>query len=274
MVAYLHERFPIGGVGLISVIFSLLAMGPSRVTFDQRWFTQVGLLALAFAAFLLRQRVTDEFKDKHHDDMNFPTRPFQRGLIDARSLIIMGALALITEITSVFLLGGTTSLLWYLPALAYSVLMAREFMMPRWLNMHFTMYFLLHEVIFVLFALWISKTFWTTPTVNTIAWAVAFTAVMMSIEVARKFELRRDSKETVVMDTYVAVWGRDNALMALQGLIMTAGIALAYTESSILFAVVSAAASICLNLFVLSDKLVKTIVAINLALLSLAGVLL
>jgi 4-hydroxybenzoate polyprenyltransferase len=271
---YLRERFPIAGVGLISVGFALLAIGQRPMLFDQRWFIQVSMLALVFAAFLLRQRVTDEFKDKHHDDVNFPTRPFQQGRISARSLICMGALALVIEIVAVLLLGGSVAFGWYLPILLYSMLMAREFGVSKWLGTHFTLYFLLHEIIFILFALWISQILWAAPLVKAIARATAFTMIMMSVEIARKYELRRDSKGRVVPDTYLAVWGRSYTLVALEGLVMTAGLLLAYAESSLVFAVIAAAVALCLNLFTLRDRQVQALVAINLLALSCAGVVL
>lgn len=271
---YFQERFPIAGVAFISISFALFAMILHQGHSEKPWLLQIVLLSIAFAAFLLRQRVTDEFKDKHHDKKHFPSRPFQRKLISAKGLVVLGIFAFLIELTAVFFIGGVLSLAWYLPVLAYSLLMAKEFFVGTWLNRHFTTYFLLHEIIFIWFAIWLFKIMAAPFGPDTFAWAAAFACAMMSLEVARKFELRRNSKGKVVKDTYSAVWGRDNTLQALQLLVMTTGIALAYAESSIIFAVISATASLVLSLFTMRDTFVKVVVALHLSLLLLAGVLL
>lgn len=233
---------------MLGIIFALFILGLSRHATISEFIIRLGILSMLFGALLLRQRVTDEFKDNRHDARYYPSRPFQRGIISKNDLSVLGISALLTELAMVYLLGGIYGLGWYMPALVFSLLMAKEFFLREWLDAHFTIYFLFHEAVFVFLGLWAIKLMSAPLNSVTFAWMVAFICAMMCIEVVRKFEIRRDTKGTVVKDTYTAVWGESATRSLLELLVMVLGVALAYAESSIAVAVVAALTALVLNL--------------------------
>lgn len=274
LVVYFKERFPLAGVLLISLGFAFLAAGVAQKPVDYSLLPTTGLFGLFFAAFLLRQRVTDEFKDLRHDTLYFPNRPLQRGAITRRDLIVIGGVAMTVEFVSAVYISGIVSFGWYCLVLLYSLLMAKEFFVARWLESHFTLYFVLHEVIFIWIGIWILMAAKLSVSTATLAWVVALVAAMSSVEVARKYELRRDSSDQIVKDTYLAVWGEAATRNVLQLLIMTSGIALAYFLSSLLFAAMAAVAALTLSIPKLRVKDVKIVVAAYFILASLASLIL
>ena len=260
LLTYFNERFPPAGVAFISLTVALYATGLIDGQISQSQLIPMAAVAVAFAAFLLRQRVVDEFKDKAHDDTNFPDRPYQRGLIDDRSLILLGVMALCVELAAVYAVGGIISLLWYAPVLLYSVLMWKEFLARRWLEQRFTTYFLLHEIVFVLYGIWIYKSFGLELNNEVLAWIISFTAAMMAIEIGRKYSLRLDPRGAVVKDTYVAVWGRQATITAASLLLLAAGIGLAYAEHTLWLAALPAIAVPALKIMRDRDTLIKLLI--------------
>ena len=171
-------------------------------------------MATAMFFFLMRQRATDEFKDAGHDDTNYPNRPIQRGVVTRSQVRNLGLLALAAELASVMvagmLAGNPTSVVWYLPFLAYSGLTAVEFFAGSWLNRHFNLYFLSHQGIFVVYAIWVFAVFGTALSP---ASTLGFVFVMMTVEIARKYEVRLDPAGLPVRDTYLTVWGAKTSLI-------------------------------------------------------------
>lgn len=154
----------------------------------------------------------DEFKDRGHDDTHYPNRPVQRGLIAPRTLIRVGVSAFIVELSAVItisnLSGSWLSLISYLGVLAFSALTFVEFFVPNWLNRHFTIYFLTHQIIFAFLFVWGQTIFGFSDLIGAITHGLAFMLVMAALEVMRKFEIRTNTAGEVVPDTYLAVWGR------------------------------------------------------------------
>ena len=209
---YLRERFPLAAVITLAVgTGAMLSAASSRSGFAIDKLAFAGLMALAFTAFLLRQRVMDEFKDRGHDNSNYPNRPVQRGAITVPTLIWLGAFAFGLEVATVGLLaviGNPASALAYLGVIAFSLLTAFEFFAPEWLNKHFNIYFASHQLIFAFFWLWAITVFDQSITLPLAASGLAFILGMAAIEVMRKFEIRKNTAGEVVADTYLAVWGR------------------------------------------------------------------
>ena len=236
---YLKERFPLPLVLLLAAGYSLFLVGISAPV-DNTIMT-ASLTALAFTAFLLRQRVTDEFKDLTHDTKNYPTRPLQRGLVSKQQLITLGMLSLGIEFLAVFAVGGLYSLLWYLPVFIFTLLMAFEFFASNWLEKHFTLYFLLHQLVFIGFIIWFFGATNTPVSPAALASAVAFLLTMCSVEIVRKFEIRRDAKKKVVLDTYPAVWGRALSIVILAACVIGSGALLVYASGNVYPLVISVA---------------------------------
>lgn len=274
LYVYFQERFPLPGVLFISVSFALLALSPADSSITSSWLIKFTVLVVLFLALLLRQRVTDEFKDMQHDTKNYPDRPYQRGLINKNNLLTLLYIALALELLMAFFLSGIHHFGWYLLVFGYSLLMAKEFFAAKWLEVHFTSYFLVHELIFVLIAVWIAIVMNLPGTAVTFSWMVAFVTVMMSIEIARKFERRRDKKGREVRDTYTSVWGETATRSALELLVLTSGIALSYAEQSLSFALLAASVGLALNLMQPKTSILQLILGSYVLVVGVMGVLL
>lgn len=242
ILIYIQERFPVIPVLLFTFGYSALAIGvasgsnPWSKDYTLAIFT-LALLSSVFFFFLLRQRTIDEFRDAKHDLKNYPDRPVPRGLISKKQLLILGGFALFIEWVSVYLLGASliTS---YVFVFAYSLLMAKEFFVSEWLNKHFTFYFLVHEIIFLLFGAFfiivINLSFLDFSPL-TLSALVVLVSAPASIEIIRKFKPRYDKTGRAVADTYSTVWGRNNALLVLMGLSVSTGLGLFLIKNSIYF---------------------------------------
>lgn len=242
ILQYLNERFPIPPVILFALGYAVLAIGLTSATNIWRYNSQSSLanlllLSCVFFFFLLRQRAIDEFRDAKHDLKYFPDRPVPRGLISRKQVLVLGLCALILEVISAYLV-GQKALGFYLLFFFYSLLTAKEFFVPKWLDKHFTIYFLLHEVIFLLLGLFfvfaLSLHIFNVNS-NLLISLVVLTASPMSIEVIRKFRPRYDKSNKAVADTYSTVWGRRNALLVLISLSFVVGIGLFMLKHSNFF---------------------------------------
>ncbi len=217
---YFRERFPLPVVITLSVgtAIWLVATSTTEVPTQTNYFITF-LITVAFTAFLLRQRVMDEFKDRSHDDANYPNRPVQRGVITHKQLKPIGFIAFLIELSAVSSIAIFTnswfSLLAYLAVLIFSTLTAYEFFAAQWLNRHFTLYFLSHQLIFVFFYLWSLTIFGVQYSIQAVLNGLAFILSMAALEVMRKFEIRKNASGEVVQDTYLAVWGRPVSVAVL-----------------------------------------------------------
>lgn len=242
IILYIKERFPVPSVLLFALGYTALALGLSShnniwIQNSQSSFISLFLLSSVFFFFLLRQRAIDEFRDANHDMKYFPDRPVPRGLVSRKQVLYLGLFALVIELTSAYMVGQKVLGL-YLIVFLYSLLMAKEFFIPRWLDKHFTIYFLIHEVIFLLFGIFFISAVSSqraTFSFQTIVILAILTFAPMSIEVMRKFKPRYDKSGRAVEDTYSTVWGRSNALFVLIGLSLIVGLGLAFFKQSFIF---------------------------------------
>lgn len=216
---YFAERFPIGLTATHAFATSAMLVGiaaQNQPLTDRIWST-LGITS-TFFFFMLRMRVTDEFKDRSHDDTNYPNRPVQRGIISTPQLITLGSLALVAELIVAFMSGFATghpiSILWHLGILGYSVLTHFEFFAKAFLERHFNFYFLLHQQIFILYPVWVLSIWSTEVDLATFGAACAFVLYMAAMEIVRKYEIRRSPEGHIVMDTYLSVW-RTGAFWAM-----------------------------------------------------------
>ena len=188
LTAYLRERFPLPTVLTLAAgtAFLLVGIATDSVQSPARW-TVAGFVLAVVVAFLLRTRVTDEFKDRSHDDHHYPDRPVQRGAIDRGTLVRIGLAAFAVELGAVYATGvaagNAGAWVWYLPVVGYSALTAAEFFVPRWLARHFTLYFLSHQVIFVFFAVWAFALFSVGPSFIAVYATTGFVAAMAIVEI-------------------------------------------------------------------------------------------
>lgn len=269
IIKYIKARFPIFPAFLFSLGYAALAIGSSLS--DNFWINNLtqGLktllsLTFLFFFFLLKQRIIDEFRDEKHDLKNFPSRPLPQGLISKNQLIILGLPVFFLELLLSFILGFYNI---YFLILVYTFLMAREFFMPRWLDRHFTIYFLIHEMIFLLFGIYfISVANHFTPPISIKFLQTIFIliATPMNIEIIRKFSPRFDSKGITVADTYSSVWGRKNTLIILAALSFCVSLVLTIIKSNFIFLIFSLLTILSWRICRFkSDKTIRLIGVIN-----------
>lgn len=205
--AYLAERFPLAitSVHALATAAFLVAIASTETNH---------LLTLAVAGsfffFMLRMRVTDEFKDSHHDDQHYPNRPVQRGIITRKQLVVIGVAAFAAEISCALAAGwlteNITATSFYALIIGFSVLTRFEFFVPEFLERHFNLYFLSHQAIFILYPIWIFNLVKTEVTWQSIFLALAFILFMANMEIMRKYEIRINPAGEAVQDTYLTVW--------------------------------------------------------------------
>lgn len=158
--------------------------------------------------FLFRLRIFDEFKDFDHDQQFYPERPVPRGLVTLSELKKVGFVVIGLELV-LSLYKGTTSILLYLIAFGYSLLMLKEFFVREWLRGHFTIYVVSHEILaiplfYYIYSLNLSS---FTELLNPVllTHAIFQTAILFSLEVTRK--IRPKALEIASRDTYTARYG-------------------------------------------------------------------
>lgn len=263
---YLNDRFPIIPVLLFAFGYGALGVGLSidniRINYAYALRTLI-LFSFVFLFFLLRQRVTDEFKDAEHDKRNFPDRPVPRGLISKKDLVLLGIFALVFEFICVLLL-GKNFLLIYFSVFLYSLLMAKEFFAGDWLNKHFNIYLFSHELIFILFGIFFISinNYENNPLILLIKVLILFTAPV-SIEVIRKFSPRTNKEGVPVADTYTTVWGRGKTIFILIFLNLLCSLFLTVVKDSYIFILFGLLISAVILFGRKSDKVITTFGALN-----------
>lgn len=226
LATYFAERFPLPVTLALSLGTSMLFIGSLTNPDESDYLLKTGLVSIAFFNFMLRSRITDEFKDFKHDGSNYPNRPLQRGVVSKKILIAIGFTALAIELASIFAVFSLSRIpeqsYLYLPMLGFSALLAVEFFAPNWLERHFNIYFLSHQSIFFTFWIWLPSLF--EVHIDATAQGVLFGSIlfMVAVEVARKYEIRLDPDGSPVKDTYLTVWGKAGSIF-VSSLSMLAG---------------------------------------------------
>lgn len=264
---YFAERFPIGLTATHAFATSAMLVGIAalnRPIYERIW--SATAITITFFFFMLRMRVTDEFKDRSHDNRNYPNRPVQRGIITTRQLISIGIIALTTELGFAFAAGVSTghpiAIIWHLSILGYSVLTHFEFFAKAFLERHFNFYFLIHQLIFILYPVWVFSIWNTEINPKSLAGAIAFVGFMSAMEIVRKYEIRRDPAGEIVMDTYLGVW-KAGAFWAMFAITAIGGWLIHFAGGNLLHTVISLA--ICLMLIAVRQKTdqVRALVALG-----------
>ena len=197
--AYLAERFPLASHGLlIAAYYSSNQFLARTLTEPGRpmhydWTTLLG--AVTLLCFFFHLRVFDEHKDYAEDLVHYPHRVLQSGAVTLRHLKMLGGLAIATEIVLSALRGPAAFVAW-LAAFLFSVLMLKEFFVPRWLKRHFLVYAVSHLLVMPLLALMVfsfatGRWPWEAPFwFGVYAWVGFF--VTFNWEVSRKIRAPED----------------------------------------------------------------------------------
>ncbi len=263
---YLNERFPIPVSATLAIATAAYLVGCLDGARNlSAVLGELVLVAIAFLSFMLRMRVTDEFKDLGHDNSNYPNRPVQRGAITKRQLITIGVISGAAEVSAVaiFALGDHWSVVigWYLAVVAFSVLTRFEFFAKEFLERHFTLYFLVHQGIFLIYPIWIATRYGTDAQQAALG-ILGFVAVMAAMEIVRKYEIRRNPAGEVVADTYIAVWGKASFWILLT-LLQISSAALFVISSNLWFAAFAIASIAGLILIRNRHEAVRAIAAVT-----------
>ena len=206
---YQNERFPFLSNGLLIACFSFSAISYSRICRGVEGFISwphYGVVIFTTILLFYLLRVFDEFKDQE-DDANFRKHlPVPRGLISLRELGITGILVVILQIifNGIFL---PQLLFLYFVALAYMLLMAKEFFISSWLKRHQFWYVVSHMFIIPIIDIYASGSDWLLSGVSApkglgLFFLVSFMNGIV-IEVGRKIK----NAEREEFNTYTTMMG-------------------------------------------------------------------
>jgi hypothetical protein len=141
---FARERFPPATHLPMVALFALANAGVAA----PEWQLRLTLAAAVTLSFFFRLRLFDEIKDFAVDRAVNPERPLARGMLHVRELqlvsagLAVGELALCATLSSAA--AGTHAV-----AVAYSLLMYREFFIGQWLRRHLATYAVTHTIVTV-----------------------------------------------------------------------------------------------------------------------------
>ncbi|QNK62733.1 UbiA family prenyltransferase [Pedobacter sp. PAMC26386] len=153
--AYFKERFPPVNMLLFAILFFTAYSVASYFSVQhinpgyKNW---VGVIAVI--SFFFRLRVFDEVKDLQLDNINHPGRVLQSGRISLKQLFLLSAVVSIAEPIWSYWCGPTTLICWVV-ALSYSILMRYEFFISSFLKPRLFLYACTHMLIMPLIMLWV-----------------------------------------------------------------------------------------------------------------------
>jgi 4-hydroxybenzoate polyprenyltransferase len=180
---------------------------------------------LGTVAFFFKLRLYDEIKDYELDLVINPTRPLARGLVTHRDLYKGIVLCIALELV-LFGLQGPATLAAIAIAIAYSLLMYKEFFIRDLIRPHLTTYAVSHTVVSALLSLALISAF---THVN--AWQLSREAQLFALNswcLFNIFEFGRktftSSEEREGVESYSKIFGRYGAV----GLVVSMAIASAY----------------------------------------------
>lgn len=218
---YQRERFPLLGHGPLIAAFSFSALSFSMLLRDRMTLPDAQPVIVAFVTallFFLQLRIADEFKDFEEDHRYRPYRAVPRGLVTLRELGVLGILAAVVQLSLALWLRPSLVLLLTV-AWAYLFLMSKEFFAPVWLKAHPILYMISHMVIIPLVDLYATACDWWVANAGVPRGLIWFLVVSyfngLVIEIGRK--IRGPKEEETGVNTYSALWGRCNAVLAWVG---------------------------------------------------------
>jgi len=220
---YFGERFPLQQHSLLIGVFCFAVSAYARALRGSFGWPPTYPLVAAFVTALLlflQLRIFDEFKDFAEDARYRPYRPVPRGIVTLRELGWLWAIAAAVQLAFSVTLGltvlGTLVLAW-----GYSLLMAREFFMRRWLKAHPLLYMGSHMLVIPLIVLHVAACATRQLQIVDLAWlGAASYASFCVFEIGRKIRAPADEREGVEM--YSALWGLSRAVLAWLGVLVVA----------------------------------------------------
>ncbi|MEN8142124.1 MAG: UbiA family prenyltransferase [Thermodesulfobacteriota bacterium] len=212
LLAYSAERFPLINHGLLIVSYyssnQFLAQILENPGNPVKYSGHTLLGAITVFCMFLHLRVFDEHKDYEEDCRHYPKRLLSRGIITLSHLKVIGFIAIATELILSYI-RGWEAFCAVLIAIAFSLLMLKEFFVGNWLKHHFLVYAFSHMLIMPLFAL-VAFSFttgrfpWQAPPWF---WLYAFVGFFVTFnwEISRK--IRAPEDEIPGVDSYSKIFG-------------------------------------------------------------------
>lgn len=220
--AYLGERFPLAGHGLLIVSYyssnQFLARTLENPGRPMHYDVTSVLGALTLFLFFFHLRVFDEHKDFDADARHHPERLLQRGVITLGELRRLGVGAIAVQAVAAALASPAALAAWA-AAFAFSLLMRVEFFAGDWLRRRFLLYAGSHLLVMPLLALMVysfatGRWPWQAPGWFLVyAWVGFF--VTLNWEISRK--IRAPEDEIAGLDTYSRIFGTYGAAYAVLG---------------------------------------------------------
>ncbi|MBN4077350.1 hypothetical protein JYT19_00395 [Sulfobacillus acidophilus] len=211
MLLWANERFPLSHALLFFIMFFcafvygkvIMSEGPIALKFEDFF----GFFATW--AFFLLLRIFDEHKDYEIDCKNYPNRVLQSGLITLNNLKVLGALAILCQVlvSTHFDQGIYFVTKIWLVTFLYSVLMAKEFFIGKWLEKRLVLYAFSHLLIMPFALLWMAQMASPKMLMSTEIWPLLLLAFLSgaAFEITRK--TKGPSEEKTGVDSYSKILG-------------------------------------------------------------------
>lgn len=217
LAAYLNERFPAINMALFAVLFGTVysvasfcwpAFGTAGFGWREAW----GMVAVI--SFFFRLRVFDELKDYALDAVNHPHRVLQSGRVTLNQLQNVSLAGAFLELTWSVAMGAPTLVCWLL-AVSYSLLMRYEFFVSRYLQSRLVLYALTHMLIMPFSIGWIWSAYVPNYGLTFPLFLLAALSVLggFSFEIARKLHAPEAERERI--DSYSKSMGYTTAIVTV-----------------------------------------------------------
>ncbi len=210
--AWIEERFPLANGLLFFVVFAAALLLGRRAAGGPVALHLGDLAGLAATwSFFFMLRVFDEHKDYALDCRLYPERVLSRGLITLDQLKVAGGLAIALQLAvSLAQDGGVGAVtLRWLVVMGWSLLMLREFFVPKWLGRHLVVYAVSHMIVTPLSILWLAQMGAGGAPLDRGVYAYAGMALLFGFcfEIARKMKAPSEEREGVASYTHsYGVW--------------------------------------------------------------------
>ncbi len=215
IAAYFKERFPPVNMLLFAVLFLTVYSVGSYFSIDKENSAAnilVGIISVI--SFFYRLRVFDEIKDFKLDAINHPLRVLQCGKVSLKQLITISAALTFFEIIWSYW-NGTITIISWLMAVAYSLLMRYEFFIGAFLKRKLFLYACTHMLIMPLIILWIWSAFYKNSLLHPALYLLAALSLLggFCFEIARKIHAPAEERPTV--DSYSRSLGFNASLITV-----------------------------------------------------------
>jgi 4-hydroxybenzoate polyprenyltransferase len=216
------------------LVMILLFVIAHRLIFqDQGSDLSTALIFLGTVAFFFKLRLYDEIKDYELDLIINPTRPLARGLV-THSDLYQGILACIALELALFGSQGVEGALAIAGAIAYSLLMYKEFFIREKIRPHLTTYAVSHTVVSGMLSLALISAM-----SRTLPWELSPEAYLFGFNswcLFNIFEFGRKtfttSEEREGVESYSKIFGRTGAVALVLSMALASAYCLIQIESS------------------------------------------